>query len=120
MMAGKFELWFGCFGNGTTVCNKAVARNGEYKKIAHISEAGNIRLYVPESHIPPTEMEKIRAMAIRNKAEFRRCFERLPQATQYGKIIDKVSHERFMEIVADKRPLSEKLPEIREYYYTIT
>ena len=118
-MAENFELWFGCFGNGTMVCNKAVTRNGEYKKIAHISIGGNIRLYVPESRIPPSEMEKIRAMASRNKAEFRECFERLPQTTQYGKIIDKVSHEKFMEIVKDKRPLSEKLPAMREYFYTI-
>ena len=40
MMAAKFELWFGCLGNGTTVCNKAVTENGDYKKIAHISEGG--------------------------------------------------------------------------------
>ena len=45
-MAGKFELFYGCLGNGTTVCNKAVEENGDYKKIAHISEGGNIRLYV--------------------------------------------------------------------------
>ena len=43
-MAGKFELFCGCLGNGTTVCNKAVTENGDYKKIAHISEGGNIRL----------------------------------------------------------------------------
>ena len=57
-MAGKFELFCGCFGNGTTVCNKAVTENGDYKKIAHISEGGNIRLYVAESYIPADEMEK--------------------------------------------------------------
>lgn len=31
-MAGKFELFCGCLGNGTTVCNKAVTENGDYKK----------------------------------------------------------------------------------------
>ena len=57
-MAGKFELFCGCLGNGTTVCNKAVTENGDYKKIAHISEGGNIRLYVDESYIPAAEMKK--------------------------------------------------------------
>lgn len=57
-MTGKFELFYGCLGNGTTVCNKAVTENGDYKKIAHISEGGNIQLYVAESYIPTAEMKK--------------------------------------------------------------
>lgn len=119
-MAGKFELWFGYFGNGTTVCNKAVTENGDYKKIAHISEGGNIRLYVAESYIPAAEMEKIKAMANRDKAEFIKRFESLPEFYQYGKILGRVQHQKFMEFIGDKRPLSEKLPTMREYYYTIS
>ena len=42
-MAGKFEIGFYCCGNGTTVANKAVTKKGDYKRIAHISEGGNIR-----------------------------------------------------------------------------
>ena len=118
-MAGKFELFCGCLGNGTTVCNKAVTENGDYKKIAHISEGGNIRLYVAESYIPADEMEKIKAMANREKAEFMKRFETLPEVEQYGKILDRVQHQKFMEFVGDKRPLAEKLPAMREYYYTI-
>ena len=118
-MAGKFELFCGCLGNGTTVCNKAVEENGDYKKIAHISEGGNIRLYVAESYIPSEAMEKIRAMANRAKAEFMKCFESLPEVEQYVKILDRVQHQKFMEFIGDKRPLSEKLPAMREYYYTI-
>lgn len=34
----KFELFMGCFGNGITVCNKAVMEHGDYKRIAHIRE----------------------------------------------------------------------------------
>ena len=118
-MAEKFELWFGCLGNGTTVCNKAVEENGDYKKIAHISEGGNIQLYVAESYIPAAEMEKIKAMANRDKAEFMKRFESLPEVEQYGKILDRVQHQKFMEFVGDKRPLEEKLPAMREYYYSI-
>lgn len=118
-MSGKFELFFGCLGNGTTVCNKAVTENGDYKKIAHISEGGNIRLYVAESYIPTEAMENIKAMANRDKAEYMKRFESLAEAEQYGKILDRVQHQKFMEFVGDKRPLKEKLPSMREYYYTI-
>ena len=118
-MVGKFELFCGCFGNGTTVCNKAVMENGDYKMIAHISEGGNIRLYVSESYIPAAEMEKIKAMANRDKAEFIKRFENLPEVEQYGKILDRVPHRKFMEFVSNKRPLQEKLPAMCEYYYTI-
>ena len=118
-MAEKFELWFGCLGNGTTVCNKVATENGDYKTIAHISEGGNIRLYVTESYIPAEAMEKIRAMANRTKAEFMKRFESLPEVEQYGKILDRVQHQNFMEFVGDKRPLAEKLPGMREYYYSI-
>lgn len=31
-MKRKFELFYGYLGNGTTVCNKAVEENGDYKK----------------------------------------------------------------------------------------
>lgn len=27
MIAENFELWFGCLGNGTTVCNKVATEN---------------------------------------------------------------------------------------------
>ena len=118
-MAGKFELFFGCLGNGTTVCNKAVMKNGDYKQIAHISECGNIRLYVAESYIPAAEMEKIKAMANREKAEYMKRFESLPEVEQYGKIIDRIPFQKFMEFSGDKRPLAEKLPAMREYFYTI-
>lgn len=116
---GKFELWFGCLGNGITVCNKAVEVNGDYKKIAHISNGGNVQLYVPKPYIPADAMEKINAMASRAAAEFHGKFERLSTIQQYGRIIDEVPHKMFMEFVGDKRPLEEKLPAIREYYYTI-
>ena len=116
----KFELFFGCLGNGTTVCNKAVMENGDYKKIAHISEGGNIKLYVAASYIPDTEMQKIKVIANRDKTEFIKRFESLPEIEQYEKILDRVQHQKFMEFVGDKRPLEEKLPAMREYYYTVS
>lgn len=115
----KFELFFGCLGNGITVCNKAVIECGDYKHIAHISEGGNIQMWVSESHVPAEAMEKIREEAKRMAAEFKKRFESLPEVEQYGKIIDRVPHEKFIRYAADKRPLAEKLPAMREYYYKI-
>lgn len=59
-MAGKFELFCGCFGNGTTVCNKAVTENGDYKKIAHISEGGTSGYTLPSRASRPTRWKKSR------------------------------------------------------------
>lgn len=115
----KFEVFYGCLGSITMVCNKAVMENGDYKRIAYISEGGNIRLCVAESYIPADAMKNIKAMAKRDAAKFQKRFENLSLIEQYGKIIDRVPHEKFMEYVGDKRPLEKKLPAMREYYYTI-
>lgn len=117
MKAKKFELFMGCLGNGTTVCNKAVMENGDYKFIAHISTGGNIKLFVPPDYIPPEEMQKIQTYAVASAEGFKRKFESLNAHKQYGIILDSANHSEFMEIMSDKRPLLEKLPELRERYY---
>ncbi len=115
----NFDLFLGCLGNGITVCNKAVLENGDYKRVAHISPAGNILLCVLSSSIPAADMEKISAAAGRNKAEFSRRFELLPDAVQYEKILDALPVSKMLEYIHDGRSISEKLPAMREYYYSI-
>lgn len=119
-MNGKFELLFGFLGNGITVCNTAMMEHGDYKKIAHISTGGNIKLYEPEEKISPVAMEKIERMASKSKAAFAENFEKLPEAVQYEEILINVSDQKFIEYIRDKRPLTEKLPEMREYFYKIS
>lgn len=119
MKAKKFELFMCCLGNGTTVCNKAVREYGDYKTIAHISAAGNIKFYVPEDYIPPEDMARIRSCADSDKAKFRADFEKMDKYEQYGAILDRLNHADFMRVTADKRPFDERLPELREYYYSI-
>lgn len=60
---GKFELFLGNFGNGTIACNKAVYVNGDFKQVAHISPAGNIKLYVKPEYIPNDAMMTIEKVA---------------------------------------------------------
>lgn len=66
----NFELFMGCLGNVTSVSNKAVTEHGDYKKIAHISEHGHIKLYVPADYIPSEAMEKIQSAADASKKKF--------------------------------------------------
>lgn len=69
-MSSKFELFLGCLGNGTIVCNKAVIEHGDYKKVAHISEHGVIKFYVLEDYIPADAMQRIRSVAAEDKRKF--------------------------------------------------
>lgn len=63
MATQNFELFIGYLGNGATVCNKAVTEHGNYKTVAHISNAGNIKLYVALDYIPAEAMQQIKATA---------------------------------------------------------
>lgn len=65
----KFKLFIGYFGNGASIANSAVMESGDYKNIGHISEAGNIKLYVNDNYIPAADMDKIQAVAARHKSQ---------------------------------------------------
>ena len=119
MKAKKFELFMCCLGNGTTVCNKAVKEHGDYKMIAHISPAGNIKFYVSEDYIPQEDMQKIRRSAEYDREQFHAQFEKMDKYEQYGKILDALPIKKFIEFTSDKRPFDERLQELREYYYSI-
>ncbi len=84
----KFELFMGCFGNGVCVSNKAATEHGDYKKVAHISEHGHIKFYVPEDYIPSEEMQKIRNTAETNKAEFLEKWNRKTDFQKYEYMLE--------------------------------
>lgn len=118
-MKTKFELFVCCLGNGITLCNKAVIENRDYKMIGHISTGGNIKLYINKGYIPHKDMKRIENLAIKEKLKFKNEFEKLPESKQYETIIESLPINKFLEIIADKRKISEQLPEIRDYYYSI-
>ena len=64
-------------------------------------------------------MARIRSCADSDKAKFRADFEKMDKYEQYGAILDRLNHADFMRVTADKRPFDERLPELREYYYSI-
>ena len=62
----KYQLGFGHLGNGTTVWNRLENEHNDYKKVAHISEEGNVTLY--EQNMPKEALDKIQEFADRDKA----------------------------------------------------
>ena len=72
----KFELFMGSLGNGLTVCNKTVMEHGDYKQIAHISPAGNIKWYIPVESVPGDALLRIEHTADAMYHNFKSDLER--------------------------------------------
>ena len=72
----NFELFMGCLGNGLTMCNKAVMEHNDYKQIAHISPAGNIKWYIPVSSVPGPDLLRIEHTADAMYHNFKSALER--------------------------------------------
>lgn len=111
MKARKFELFMGCLGNGTTVCNKAVMEHGDYKTIAHISPAGNIKLYVNPDYIPPDDMKRIESAAERDRAEFLRRLNLEAAANPnaaYLKMLEALPFDVFLSYIENKEGTKEE------------
>ena len=100
MKSNKFELFMGCLGNGTTVCNKAVEEHGDYKHIAHISPAGKITWYVKPDYVPGADLLKIERIAEgyeqKARADLDRSFSANPAGTYY-RMLDRLPYEQFSE-----------------------
>lgn len=115
----KFELFMGCLGNGTTVCNKAICKNGDYEMVAHISDAGNIKLYVKESYVPAEDMRKIKNVAKKQRMDFVKHFESMSELQQYRVILDNIPLNKLIELIKSKDELKEKVEKMKEYFYFI-
>ena len=104
----NFKLFMGCLGNGITVCNKAVREYGDYKKVAHISEKGNIKFYVSDGYIPADAMEKIRNAAERQKESYRKYWESLDVGRKYEIILSSLCLEELLDFLnGEKMPMEE-------------
>ena len=117
MKAKNFDLGFYCLGNGVTVVNRAVKESGDYKMIAHISNAGKIKYYVDIDYIHEDAMKRIQGCAETNKKEFIATFNRRTKEQQYAELMnnDKV----FMKFLYDRRYWEERLEEMKDYYFSI-
>lgn len=102
MSERKFELFMCCLGNGTTVCNKAVLENGDYKIIAHISDFGKVKFRVPAGYIPNDAMEKIKAVAKADRQKFLTEWNKKTVCKKYEIVMDKLPMNDFLRLVKDK------------------
>lgn len=102
----NFELFGCCLGNGTTVCNKAVLENGDYKVIAHITNRGYIRWYIknPEKYVPVPDMEIIKNWADSAQKKFLASWETLPDIRKYEIMLDEIGMLPLLD-----NPLKEQL-----------
>jgi len=90
----KFEIRFFYTGNVCTASNISRTVSGDYEKIAFISEAGNIRWYVPVSSVPGDALLQIEHTASTHEANFKRRMDRERGFDPYGlleKMLDRLS-----------------------------
>lgn len=101
-MTKKFELFMGCLGNGTIVCNKAIEEHGDYKKIAHIAECGKINFYVKPSEIPADDLLKIEHYADIQFENWKKQLNSMPDLKQYEYLLNNVPLKTFLEVINKK------------------
>ena len=104
-----FELFLGCLGNGTIVCNKAITEHGDFKKIAHISNDGYIAWYVEPTSIPGDALLHIEHYANVDREKFEKWFSELPVFSQYQYLLDRVPHQIFMAVVQMSCDIKDKV-----------
>lgn len=98
----NFELFMCCQGNGLTVCNKAVEEHGDYKQIAHISPAGNIKWYVPCGYVPGPDLLRIEHTADAMYHNFKNALERDLAADKirtYFRMLDALNTSEMVEFI---------------------
>lgn len=71
----NFDLGIYRFPGCDVVCNRKVREHGDYKQIAHISFAGNIKYLVPVDSISEKDRETIEKCAENNRIIFTEKFE---------------------------------------------
>lgn len=101
MAAQNFKLFLGCLGNGVTVCNSAVMEDGDFKKVAHLSNEGKITWYVGEDYPPADALASIRACAEQERVKYETWFNGLSPAAR-------------REYQLERLPLPELLEELRK------
>ena len=118
--ARKFEMFMGCFGNGTVIANKAVMEHGDYKNVCWISPAGNIKWYVDMGYVPDEDRKRIFEAAEQGKRSFMEWFNNLSVEEQYSQML-RVNSPVVMELLSDKSDMSmgQKVEKYKNKYFDL-
>ena len=118
--ARKFEMFMGCFGNGTVIANKAVMEHGDYKNVCWISPAGNIKWYVDMGYVPDEDRKRIFEAAEQGKRSFMEWFNNLSVEEQYSQML-RVNSPVVMDILSDKSDMSmgQKVEKYKNKYFDL-
>ena len=95
----RFDLFIGCFGNGTVYANKAIEENGDYKKLCHVSECGKITWYVRPDSIPGKVLLIIERDADVCYQKWNNFIDSMSEIKAYVYLLEKVPNEAFMEVL---------------------
>ena len=116
----KFELWMGYFPGCIVVCNKAARENNDYKEVARISYAGNIKYYVQKWYIPADALQKIEETAKGERAKFDEWLDREIKYRPgyiYEKMLDVLTAGELLEhLDAKVKGLRECIDRLRPLY----
>lgn len=117
----NFELFMGCLGNGLTICNKAVMEHGDYKQIAHISPAGNIKWYVPVGYVPGPDLLRIEHTADAMYHNFKSALERdlaADKSRTYFRMLNALSVSELLDFMntTHGEPEDSKVEKLKALY----
>lgn len=117
----NFELFMGCLGNGLTVCNKAVMEHGDYKQIAHVSPAGNIKWYIPVESVPGDALLRIEHTADAMYHNFKTALERdlsADKARTYFRMLNALSVSELLTFMntTNEEPEDSKVEKLKALY----
>lgn len=114
----KFELFMRCLGNGTTVCNKAVEENGDYKIIAHIAECGKITWYVnPGSYVPGDDLLKIEHVADTSRANWEKWLDNMPEFERLYRLYNMVPLNVYLYVSSSEMETWQKIEYLKNVVY---
>lgn len=121
MARKNFRLFMCCLGNGTTVCNAAVMEHGDYKIIAHISNAGRIRWRVkdPEKYVPVEDMKRIQAAADEAYNDFKKAWDSKTPLQKYEILCAELPFTTVSEYFRLEMPLESKVAILEKHYFAI-
>lgn len=87
----KFELGVYAFPGGTSYCNRAVMKNGDYKELAFVDYMGKVEFYTDPSLIPGDVLLRIEHDSSATAENFKITWNKQPDFKKYDRLADMVS-----------------------------